>query len=270
MMEPRILASITLILCFALFGRDAAALPPGLPDDFILVAHRGVVTETIPENSLASLEETIKRGYTHFEVDLLCTQDGHAVCTHNPNLKWATGVSRAIRTVTLAELRESVAEDLVPSFATFCERAEGRIDLMIDAKFCPAELQKAFVESIRSSLEKRSLMKNALFIGRPEIGAHFRGEAKLSWGAMFARGDNSDKEDVGATYFAFGHADDFDKAKVESLHKKGLDVIVSINTFHYRNGDPIELGKKDVAAMLALGVDGLQIDSVYDDCILGK
>ena len=54
-----------------------AALPaPALTDGFILVAHRGVVDETFTENGLPSLEEAIRRGYTHVEVDIRSTKDG--------------------------------------------------------------------------------------------------------------------------------------------------------------------------------------------------
>ena len=44
----------------------------------------------------------------------------------------------------------------------------------------------------------------------------------------------------------------------------GLKVIVSINTGHYPDGDPLELGLADIRKVVPLGVDGLQIDSCYD------
>jgi len=61
--------------------------------EFVLVAHRGVVTEELQENSLASLEETIRRGYTHIEVDVRATKDGHPVCLHDGNLERTCGVN---------------------------------------------------------------------------------------------------------------------------------------------------------------------------------
>ena len=44
----------------------------------------------------------------------------------------------------------------------------------------------------------------------------------------------------------------------------GLQVIVSINTFHYPTGDPLQQGLNDVKKMLNYNVDGLQLDAVYD------
>ncbi len=48
-------------------------------------------------------------------------------------------------------------------------------------------------------------------------------------------------------------------------------MIVSINQFHYLGkGDLVALGMADVRRMLDYGVDGLQIDSVYDQCFRRK
>ena len=71
-------------------------------------------------------------------------------------------------------------------------------------------------------------------------------------------------DEPGSSFFIFNHAADFDREQVDGFHALGLDVVVSINTFHYREGDPIAQGVRDLERMLALGVDGLQIDSVYD------
>jgi glycerophosphoryl diester phosphodiesterase len=53
----------------------------------LLIAHRGVVTEESPENSLAALERAIEAGYTHVEVDLRPTKDGTAICLHDRSLR---------------------------------------------------------------------------------------------------------------------------------------------------------------------------------------
>jgi len=77
----RAMIMIALFPTLCLSAHDAAT---GAPAGHLMVlAHRGVVTDTIPENSLASLEETIRRGYTHIEVDVRPTKDGHAVVLHD-------------------------------------------------------------------------------------------------------------------------------------------------------------------------------------------
>lgn len=120
-------------LLSGLAGLGAAEAPEGL----ILIAHRGVVTGTVTENSLESLEGAIQRGYTHVEVDIRLTKDGHAVCLHDSNLRRTTGVDKRIHEVTLRELRALVPVNVVPSFETYCDHAAGRIDLMPHIKDYP-------------------------------------------------------------------------------------------------------------------------------------
>jgi len=236
-------------------------------NDFIIIAHRGVVTDTIPENSLASLEETIRRGYTHIEVDLRCTKDGHAVCLHDDNLRRAADRTQRVSDLTLAELRAQVSVDLVPDFATFCARCQGRIGLMPDIKAGPPGAEEAYARSIEAAMVKHDLMANAFFIGTHSITRHFTERVKVSRSPSRAEAQARERapDQPGESYFIFGHAVDFDAASVKSFQALGFQVIVSINIFHYlRTGGWQANGDRDVARMLAYGVDGLQMDSVYE------
>lgn len=232
----------------------------------VLVAHRGVVNDTLLENSLSSLEETIRRGYTHIEVDLRSTKDGHAVCLHDQNLNRTVGIDANIDEITLAELRAVASAELVPTFETFCARSQGRIHLMPDIKETPPDLEEAFGASIEASMVKYGLMTEALVIGQSAVVDRFLGKARIRWREPLAVVEQAarEMENPGAHYFIFNHAADFNRAEVEGFHKLGLDVVVSINTFHYREGDPVAQGVRDIEKMLALGIDGLQIDAVYD------
>jgi glycerophosphoryl diester phosphodiesterase len=235
--------------------------------DVLLIAHRGVITEEIPENSLASLEETIRRGYTHIEVDLRCTKDGHAVCLHDDSLRRTSGLTQRVSELTLAEVRELVPVERLPDFAAFCEISAGRIGLMPDIKEWPPDVEEAFAQSIEEPMVKHGLMENAFFIGKHSITAHFASKGRCAWGASLeeAKADDRLQNRLGDHNFIFGHAVDFDALSVKAFQALGLKVIVSINTLHYlRGGGWEEKGNRDVARMLEYGVDGLQIDSVYD------
>ena len=237
--------------------------------DLILIAHRGVVSENIPENSLASLEETIRRGYSHVEVDLRCTRDGHAVCAHDDSLRAAAGLSANVSELTLAELRALVPQNIVPDFATFCAYSEGRIGLMVDIKAGPDDQKEAYARSIEAPLRKHGLMEDAYFIGRRAVTEHFSAPGgRLSWRASLEEARNSDRQKPGERYFIFGHAADFDEAAVKGFQDMGLKVIVSINIHHYlRIGDWQLNGNQDVKRMMAYSVDGLQIDCVYEPAV---
>jgi glycerophosphoryl diester phosphodiesterase len=259
------------ILFFSFFYGGFAycdtVVAPMILQDFILIAHRGVVTETIPENSLASLEETIRRGYTHIEVDIRSTKDGHAMCLHDESLRRTTGLPHLITELTLAELRALAPVDTVPDFATFCARCEGRIGLMPDIKEWPPDVEEAFAKSIEQPMLKHGLMEDSYFIGKHSLTRHFSERGRLSWREPLETVRTSDraKDSPGDRYFIFNHAADFDADSVKGFQDLGLKVIVSINIFHYlRIGHWKETGHRDVARMLEYGVDGLQIDSVYE------
>ncbi len=261
----------TMLLAIGLFMFLVPGVAPAqgsLPVPMV-IAHRGVVTETITENSLQSLDAAIERGYTHIEVDLRPTKDGHAVCLHDRSLKRTTGIEKNLDDVTLAELRELVSKDKVPSFAEFCDHAAGRIQLMADIKDSPRDLIAAFAASIDKTMTKHGLFDQALFIGRPDIGRRFFGKGRLAWRAPLERVQKSDRanDEPGKYYFIFNHGADFEKSDVDGFHELGLLVVVSINTFHYKTGDPIQGGLDHIREMISLGVDGLQIDSLYDHAV---
>ena len=243
---------------------------PELPEGFIVMAHRGVVTEEITENSMQSLEAAIERGYTHMEVDLRCTKDGVAVCLHDSSLKRTTGVDANIYETTLEELYKLVDKDTVPTFAEFAKRAEGRIDLQPDIKQGPRDLIKPFAKSLNESMKKHGLMDNAYFIGdrRVMVEMDITGRVSISPKGV-AEGGLEEGPDARFKRFVFGHGEDFNEENLAEFRKMGLPVIVSINTFHYREGDPIAQGIAHVKEMIDLKVDGIQIDSVYDEPVFG-
>lgn len=255
----RTVLTVLCLLCAAAPGGDT---PPPMPTGrHLLIAHRGVVTETIPENSLASLEETIRRGYTHIEVDLRCTRDGRAVCLHDDSLRRAAGSPRAASELTLDELRALAPVEKVPDLETFCARSAGRIALMPDVKDCPEELEAAFAADIERCLAAHGLLDTALFIGRGSVPERF----KQAGGFLRAVSPKAAAGTPPAGRFVFGHAKDFDASSIPALQALGLKVVVSINTFHYMGaGDWRKMGAEDVKRMLEYGVDGLQIDSVYE------
>lgn len=251
---------------------SALPAPDERPEPFdtgglMLFAHRGVVTESIPENSLAALEEAIRRGYTHVEVDLRATKDGHAICIHNDSLRHAAGLSKNVSELTLAELRALVPVEIVPDFATFCARAAGRIGLMPDIKPWPEAVEAEFAASIESALVEHGLLEDAHFIGRRELTEAFEGAARVSWrpSEEEARAALEEHGTLDRRFFAFGRAARFDDEQIRFCQEIGLPVVISINAFHYITvGSHLENGARDVRRMLDLGVDGLQIDALYE------
>ena len=111
------------------------------------------------------------------------------------------------------------------------------------------------------------LLYGALFIGDKSIHPFIISQTRVSTSASVEEVTARIKEntDYVAGHFVFGHADDFIAENVKGYQALGLQVVVSINLFHYPTEITQQKGREDVKAMRALGVDGLQIDSDYDD-----
>jgi glycerophosphoryl diester phosphodiesterase len=243
----------------------------GSHQQFILVAHRGVIDEGIIENSLASLDETIKKGYTHIEVDLKCLKDGTIICFHDRTLKRVFGIDRVVSELTFSELRNLTSNsgtDSIPTFEEFCSRCRDRIDLMPDIKKCKPNQIDRYVSDIERILKKYNLIENALIIGDTEVVEKFYGIAKIAWRDRLEVANKSDKavNNPSSNYFIFNHGEHFNEEEINGFHEMGLQVIVSINAWHYLQSDPqLEHGKADIERLIDLGIDGLQIDSQYGD-----
>ena len=102
----------------------------------IPIAHRGLHSEGIPENSLAACREAIRNGYA-IELDVRRTRDDLLVVFHDENLLRMTGQDRILETCSFAGLRGVVlsgTDERIPSLAAFLETVGGRAGLLIEVK----------------------------------------------------------------------------------------------------------------------------------------
>ena len=252
--------------------------------NFILVAHRGgVVDKNLSENSLKSLDEAINRGYTHVEIDVRVTKDGHAVCFHDNNLMREVGVDLNISDLTLDELKQfklRKSQEQIPTFDEYCAKCEGRINVMIDTKSGDMQNIEQYAREIEDALTKYGLIDDALIIinrvpsfNQEKVADWFLGKSRVSWRVNLKKAKILEKtmpDNPGQYYFIFNSPKDFTKEDIQGFHKMGLMIIPSINTSHYKTGDPLQQGLADVKKMLEWGVDGLQIDSCYDSLVFAR
>ncbi|ARC57752.1 Fructose-1,6-bisphosphatase/inositol-1-monophosphatase [Frondihabitans sp. 762G35] len=81
------------------------------------VAHRGDSSRW-RENTLRAVRSALAEGADSVEIDVRLTRDGDVVLLHDPTLERLWGVERAVRDVTLAELRElGGGEERIPLLA---------------------------------------------------------------------------------------------------------------------------------------------------------
>lgn len=270
---------IFLPIIFALLLSGCAG---DLPEpSLMLIAHRGgVVDARRSENSIKALEEAIRRGYTHVEVDARVTADGHVVCFHEDELMEEAGIPGRISELPLDSVIGVMlprSNEPIPTFEEYVARCAGRIGIMVDLKGCPADHIEQYAGEIETALAKYNMLEEALILinktpvnNQDRIVSLFLGKSRISWRQSLMDTQLAIARDSAFAqyYYVFNHGADFDLSAVRGFQELGLDVIVSINTGHYKTGDQRKQGEQHVREMLKLGVDGLQIDSVYDPLIL--
>ena len=71
----------------------------------IPIAHRGLHSKDVPENSMQAFELAVEKGF-NIETDVHLTKDGEVVCFHDFSLKrMLGGIKGGISSVTLNDLK---------------------------------------------------------------------------------------------------------------------------------------------------------------------
>lgn len=239
-------------------------------DRLYLIAHRGgIVDETHPENSPASADAAIARGYWMLEVDIRRTRDGRAVVQHDATFERFYGEPRAVADMTWAEverLRATPGGTRPMTFDELCARCAGRIRLMLDIK---GDFPDEFHEGLLASLRRHRLLDTTFSLsgGRlPELAGGAVAEAadRKALASAIARG-----EAVSTRRFLFELGSQFDAEALRLCQQHHVTPVAALNTFRYANrgdGDAAwKAAEADARRLLALGVRYFQIDSVYQD-----
>lgn len=71
----------------------------------LIVAHRGSSAQT-PENTIPAFQLAWKQGADAIEADFRLTKDGHIVCIHDKDTKYASGKKLIVKKSTLAQLQQ--------------------------------------------------------------------------------------------------------------------------------------------------------------------
>lgn len=101
-----------------------------------IIAHRGLHNEVIPENSLLSFKNAIKKGYP-IELDVHILKDKKIVVFHDDNLKRMTGVDKKIKECSFSEIRNLLLKDSdekIPTLEEVLNLVKGEVPLVIEFK----------------------------------------------------------------------------------------------------------------------------------------
>ncbi|MCW5966500.1 MAG: glycerophosphodiester phosphodiesterase family protein [Bryobacterales bacterium] len=254
----------------SMFSAASLAVYPRLYADerFYLAAHRGgVVDETHPENSIASVLAAISRNYWMIEVDVRATRDGEPILQHDATFERYFGDPRRPEAMSWAEVRQlrSTPGNRAPlHFDEMCALAEGKLRLMLDLK--GTEFPKLYLQRIEDTMRRHGLLEGACTLGGGMVKEHFAGKILLSTGRKQLREEATRKKDVAHRYFLFELGSVMDSEAVSLCAAHGVMCMAAINTFRYEMAkvDHWEGAANDIRRLRALGVRHFQIDSIYD------
>lgn len=249
-----------------LAARVNAAAAPASP--YKLIAHRGgLVDDHHAENSPASVQGAIDRGYWMLEVDIRRTKDGEAVLQHDANFKRYYGDPRRVEELTwdeVSRLRATPGNTNPIHFRDLCKMCSGKTRLMLDIK--SDTFPDVFYADLRDTLAANQLLESTYLLGGSEHAKKLFGKAAYRTcdrkGLRAALGKGESVKDL----YLFELASDLDEATLKLCRESGVTAVAAINTFRYTMAkrDEWKGAEEDATRMKQLGVTYFQIDSLYE------
>ncbi|NES04493.1 MAG: DUF839 domain-containing protein [Okeania sp. SIO2F4] len=142
-------------------------------DYAIVVAHRGGYYEngvtTLPENSLATIEQAIDAGIEMVELDVWKTVDGEYVIIHDQTVDRTTNGSGRVDELTLDELKElnliiedtgEVTSEKIPTLEEAFAAVDGEIMFNVDIKLPVQELVNVMNIARDMGVDEQIVIKN--------------------------------------------------------------------------------------------------------------
>lgn len=236
---------------------------------FQLVAHRGIVNDTIIENSEMAILESIERGYVMIETDIRFTKDGIPVVHHDANFFKVYNIDKPVSETLSAELKDIVHPDFGFSPLTLealVALTGGKAGLIIDVK--GGNHPDEYYESIALILEEAGIYTKSRVAWSEESRTYFRQRGGIKIGIdsdefreMREQGLRIDPEN----YFLVENSQNLSEFEIEQALALELEIIASLNSWQFRN-EPNHLltAKQHFERTARAGVRTYLIDAVYE------
>ena len=140
------------------------------------IAHRGLHTDGIPENSLSAFEEAVRHGYA-IETDVRFTKDKKLVIFHDDNVDRMTDASGEVSAFPLQALRElhlGGTQERIPLFSECLETIAGKAPLLLEVKDMPGVSGKEIAEAIYAEIAKFPALEYAVQSFQPAYALAYK------------------------------------------------------------------------------------------------
>ena len=242
---------------------DAKGIAARVP---LRIAHRGgVIRPESPECSRRAIALASDHGYDLVELDVQMSKDGEPVVFHDRNMKKACGVDGTVQEYTaraMADIPLRNGEGIMHLEEALALCKTYQLGVMLDFK---TDGNDAFFRRVLGLLQRFQLLKSTCSInGAPAVREALGGHIML----RLTEKELNDAEASYKGYFWFGLPQNLDRDQIKPMQERGALVIPGINIFRYDAASHMQDAQQDIEQLKAQGVDGFQIDSVYNDFIL--
>jgi len=234
----------------------------------ILIAHRGgVVGPSIPECSRMAVKMAATYRYDMVELDVQESQDHHPIVFHDGNMMRACGIDKKIADFTLEAVTqiqflnsdESISS--LDSMLGLCRLLH--LGIMFDIK--QGERSDLYFQRILGLIDKYDLDRACMTLGDAQVREHLKGKVLLTiTDEILDQVKQGESVDLRG-YYWFGVPETWPLELVKPVQENGALVIPALNTFRYSKEQHRSEAQKDAERLLKAGVDGFQIDCIYQD-----
>jgi len=206
------------------------------------------------------------------ELDIQKSKDNIPIVFHDNDMKKACGINKSIKDLNADEIVRITYVNTDQKICTLDQALSIcrslKLGVMLDVKITGDE---KFFQKIVGLVKKYGYENSSVTInGDPDLRKHLKEIALLT-----VTQDEFKKVQQGFSCdlrnkFWFGLPHILPSEMVKLLQQNGAYVIPAINTFRYPDEGHYELARKDIQRLNEAGVDGFQIDSVYQPLFLEK
>jgi|SRR5690554_5661476 len=228
----------------------------------IKIAHRGYVSKNNLENSKSAILEAIKLGYDMIEIDIRETKDKRIVLNHDEDLNRVFGIDTKVSDMFLADIKNLVDTLTLEECLELCE---GNVGLLVEVK--DIVYSKDFFENVFSLIRKYNMVDEVLiYPSRKDIIDFYLG--KVIVGVEYSEVlDKKIEEKYKEKIFVLGMPNVWDEKKIGEIHNRNLISLTTVKKSYFNRKYPDEnhmiLAEKVIHRLKSIGVDGINIDSLY-------
>jgi glycerophosphoryl diester phosphodiesterase len=238
----------------------------------LLIAHRGGVVMTgAPECSRMAVKLAAKHCYDMVELDLRESKDHHPVVFHDENMLHSCGIEGQTSDFTLEALSKIQflnSEENVTSLDSMLALCSSlKLGVMFDVK--SGNRSELFFKRILELVEKYKLDKACMLLGDTRAREYLKEKVLLTLPDDLLEKVNQGEAVDLQGYYWFGVPKTWPLDLVKPVQENGALVIPAINAFRFSEENHRAEALKDVERLLKVGVDGFQLDCIYQD-FLGR